>query len=52
MKKIIYTFIFGTLVILTLLTALLSFRGIETDKFNDFISKKIVETDNNVKIVN
>ena len=50
MKKIIFTLMLGLLITITLLIVVLSFRGIETTKFNDLISNKIPQTDNNFKI--
>ena len=44
MKKIIYTFLLSIIFIFSLLVFILSTSGYETSKFNNFISEKIVES--------
>ena len=48
MKKIIYTFIFSIIFIISLLVFVLSTSGYETSKFNNFISEKIAESNQEV----
>ena len=50
MKKIIFTFILLIVFILSSSLLLLSLSGVETNKFNNFISKKINETNDNIDI--
>ena len=50
MKKIILTLILFILLILISLITLLSTLGIETNKFNNLISKKINQTNNNINL--
>ena len=50
MKKIIYTLIFLLFFILVSFTIIISTTGVETDKFNDLIIKKINQTNNNINL--
>ena len=50
MKKIIYILILLFSLFLISLTIILSTIGIETKKFNNFISKKIEKSNNNINI--
>ena len=50
MKKILLNFLILLLFILIILIVLLSTIGIETDRFNDLISKKINQTNENINI--
>ena len=51
MKKFFFTFILSIFLILTSILIILSTVGVETDKFNSLISKKINQTENlNLKI--
>ena len=51
MKKISINFILLIFLILILLTIVLSTIGIETNRFNNFISKKINQSNNNVELI-
>ena len=50
MKKLFFTLILAILLILTSLIIILSTVGIETDKFNSLISKKIKQSNNNINL--
>ena len=50
MKKIFFNFFIFLLFILTVLIVLLSTIGIETNRFNDLISKKINQSNENINI--
>ncbi len=50
MKKIFLNFLILLLLILTIMIALLSTIGIETNRFNDLISKKINQSNENINI--
>ena len=50
MKKVLSILLITSLVILGIFTIILSTVGIETDKFNKLISKKINESNNNINI--
>ena len=50
MKKLFFTLILAILLILTSLIIILSTVGIETDKFNSLISKKINQSNNNINL--
>ncbi|MDC0902986.1 hypothetical protein OAS21_00815, partial [Pelagibacteraceae bacterium] len=50
MKKIIFNLFLIVLLILVSLTFILITYGIETNKFNNFISKKINQSNNNINI--
>ncbi|MDC0937737.1 hypothetical protein OAR56_01905 [Pelagibacteraceae bacterium] len=50
MKKILTTLFLATLLVLTAMTIILSSKGIETSKFNNLISKKISQTNNNINL--
>ena len=50
MSKIITNLILLVFLILILFVTILSTRGIETEKFNNLISQKINETNNNVNL--
>ena len=50
MKKIIYTLILLLFFILVSFTIIISTTGVETDKFNDLIIKKINQTNNNINL--
>ena len=50
MKKLFFTLILAIFLILTSLIIILSTVGIETDKFNSLISKKINQSNNNINL--
>ena len=50
MKKIISTLALSILLILVSLIVILSTIGIETNKFNNLISKKIKDSNNNINL--
>ena len=50
MKKIIYIFFSFILVFLVSLTIILSSTGIKTKKFNNFISQKINQSNEKLKL--
>ena len=50
MKKIIISLTLIIIFILTSLTMLLSTIGIETNRFNNFISNKIIQNNNNIDL--
>jgi hypothetical protein len=50
MKFFFYTIILLSLLLLSTLTIILSTIGIETNKFNNFISKKINQTNNSINL--
>ena len=50
MKKIFSTFIFLILILISLIIIVLSTTGIETNKFSSFISKKVLQLNNDIKL--
>ena len=50
MKKIFSTFIFLILILISLIIIVLSTTGIETNKFSNFISKKVLQLNNDIKL--